>query len=247
MTVKSVKDIEEFEEKYAELTSLFLDSMKDIAEELKRPYPDWTEIAKNFAFGMKMFTRADEAVIRFIADVKELMSEYAKLKLKVEQIERIKEKRAKKEEIEKDFERWYQDVLASLNGDKNAKNVVVLLYKFGGITWKINLQDAIKVDNKTIRQILSNLEKKGVIKVAKIGPSSQRADIIVHFNHPKFANLTFDEIIYLLSDKQMLKQTVNTSGVDERSRLENNHVMEDKSDDVLEDDLSEIDELIKEV
>jgi hypothetical protein len=237
-----MKDIEEFEEKYAELTSLFLDSMKDVAEELKRPYPDWTEIVKSFAFGMKMFTRADEAVIRFIADVKELMSEYIRLKLKVEQINRIKEKRGKKEEIEKDFERWYQDVLASLNGNKNTKNVVALLYRFGGVALRNHICDALKLDPRTIDSYIQELEEKGIVRSNMIPVKGKIKFTVVYFNHPKYVNKPFPEILDILNLQTSAKgnaelpQTSSARTDDIEGKEEN-----------IEEDWTEIDELTKEV
>jgi hypothetical protein len=219
--------------------------MRDVAEELKRPYPDWTEIAKSFAFGMKMFTRADEAVIRFIADIKELMREYAKLKLKVEQIDRIKEKRAKKEEIERDFERWYQDVLASLNGDKNAKNLVVLLYKFGGIALRNYLCDALKLDFRTVDDIVYRLEGRGIVKSSIIPIKGKVKYTVIYFNHPKYINMPLHEIFDIINSQDSSRSNVEILQRDSTNAYnieENDNDYSESGDDDLE--IEDFDKLV---
>ena len=216
--------------------------MKDIAEELKRPYPDWTEIAKSFAFGLKMFTRADEAVIRFIADVKELMSEYIRLKLKVEQIERIREKEIERSEIEKDFERWYQDVLSSLNGNKNTKNIIALLYKLGGVALRNHICDALKLDPRTIDSHIQELEEKGIVRSNTIPVKGKIKFTIVYFNHPKFVNKSFPEILDILNLQSSAKGNIEPL----QTIPAKTNSIEDKEENFKEDH-SEIDELTKEV
>jgi ERCC4-type nuclease len=194
-----LKELERFEERYAEFTVLFINSMKEVSRELRRSYPDITAIARDFEFGIRMFKYADEEVIRFLGKVKEFLRKVA-LKEADELISRLESKldgnSDGKVEID-DFEEWYHKAIESLD-NVTYRNILSVIKDFGGVILFNKLKGVLRSDHKALSHALMDLEKRGFVKFIKIPFGGKFSVGVVYFNHPRFTKLSLEQLVDFL-------------------------------------------------